>query len=123
MIVRSGAAAELCGIDRTTLYRWACEDAHVRACMFRRGWWVIERMDALGMVDKQKIAARGLILDPTMAPARTLEPAVAERLSLRGETWCADLGGVEPTTFPSMQRAVMAIRTHLAGLRLTGGAA
>lgn len=49
MILRLGATAQLCGMDRTTLWRWTKTDVRVRACLFKRGWYVIEKLAAIGM--------------------------------------------------------------------------
>lgn len=49
MILRLSAAAKRCGVDRTTLWRWTCEDSRVHRCLFRRGWYIVERLAALGL--------------------------------------------------------------------------
>lgn len=49
MILRTSAAAKRCNVDRTTLWRWTCDDARVYACLFKPGWYVVERLAALGL--------------------------------------------------------------------------
>jgi hypothetical protein len=49
MILRTSAAAARCGVSRFTLTKWAREDARVFRCMFRRGWFVVDRLAELGL--------------------------------------------------------------------------
>jgi hypothetical protein len=49
VIVRSAAAARLCGVSRVTLWHWTKDDVRIRACMFRRGWYRVEALAALGL--------------------------------------------------------------------------
>lgn len=49
MILRLGAAAKVCGVERTTLWRWTKTDVRVRACLFKRGWYVVEKLAAIGL--------------------------------------------------------------------------
>lgn len=52
VIVRTAKAAELCGIDPATLWRWTHQDARVAACLFRRGWYRVDALAALGLTVK-----------------------------------------------------------------------
>ena len=49
VIARTAAAARLCGISRFTLWRWTLDDVRVRACLFKRGWYKVESLAALGL--------------------------------------------------------------------------
>ena len=49
MILRTGAAAARCGVSRFTLMKWAREDSRVYRCLFRKGWFVVERLAELGL--------------------------------------------------------------------------
>lgn len=49
MILRTSAAAKRCGVDRTTLWRWTLEDARVYRCLFKPGWYVVEKLAELGL--------------------------------------------------------------------------
>lgn len=49
MILRTGAAAARCGVSRFTLMKWTREDPRVYATLFRKGWYVVEKMAALGL--------------------------------------------------------------------------
>jgi len=49
VILRTGAAAARCGVSRFTLMKWAREDCRVHACLFRKGWFVVEKLAALGL--------------------------------------------------------------------------
>ncbi len=49
MILRLSAAAKRCGIDRTTLWRWTRENMRVKGCLFKPGWYVVEKLAALGL--------------------------------------------------------------------------
>lgn len=49
MILRLAAAAQRCGVNRATLWRWTCEDLRVQRCLFRKGWYIVERLAALGL--------------------------------------------------------------------------
>lgn len=52
VIARTAHAAELCGIDPATLWRWTNDDARVAACLFRRGQYVVDKLAALGLTKK-----------------------------------------------------------------------
>lgn len=58
MILRTGPAAARCGIARSTLHAWTQTDKRVRACMFKRGWYVIDRLAALGLCEAPAPEAR-----------------------------------------------------------------
>lgn len=49
MIERAAAAAKRCGVDRSTLYRWSVADPRVRRAVWKRGWFVIERLAEAGL--------------------------------------------------------------------------
>jgi kynurenine formamidase len=49
VILRTGAAAKLCGVSRFTLMRWEREDVRVHRCLFRKGWFIVERLAELGL--------------------------------------------------------------------------
>lgn len=49
MILRTGAAAKHCGISRYTLMKWTREDPRVKRCLFRKGWYIVERLAELGL--------------------------------------------------------------------------
>jgi hypothetical protein len=63
MLLRTAAAAKLCGVSRFTLWRWTCDDVRVRSCMFRRGWYRVEALAQAGLCqmpqqsDKATVAA------------------------------------------------------------------
>lgn len=52
MIVRTAKAAALCGVDASTLWRWTCVDERVQACQFKRGYYVVDKLAALGLTIK-----------------------------------------------------------------------
>lgn len=52
VIARTAKAAELCGVDPSTLWRWTNDDARVAACLFRRGQYVVDKLAALGLTKK-----------------------------------------------------------------------
>ncbi len=52
MIARTAEAAALCGVDASTLWRWTTNDARVAACLFKRGYYVIDKLAALGLTKK-----------------------------------------------------------------------
>ena len=49
MLARTAQAAALCGVSKPTLWRWTCDDVRVRACLFRRGWYVVEKLAGIGL--------------------------------------------------------------------------
>lgn len=52
MIARTSKAAALIGVDPATLWRWSNTDARVAACLFRRGWYRVDVLAALGLTTK-----------------------------------------------------------------------
>lgn len=52
MIVKTAKAAALCNVDPSTLWRWTCNDVRVAACQFKRGYYVVEKLAALGLTTK-----------------------------------------------------------------------
>lgn len=65
MILRTGPAARLCGIARSTLHAWTQTDKRVRACQFKRGWYVIDKLAALGLCAQPDTAARTIPIPQT----------------------------------------------------------
>lgn len=57
-MVKPSQLAGLLGISRTTLYMWTVNDARVRACVFRPGYYSV-----------QKLRDAGLLTRPEGAPA------------------------------------------------------
>jgi hypothetical protein len=49
MILRTGAAAARCGVSRFTLMKWTREDLRVKNCLFRKGWYIVEKLAAQGL--------------------------------------------------------------------------
>ena len=49
MILRTGAAASRCGVSRFTLMKWTRDDVRVRSCLFRKGWYIVERLAEQGL--------------------------------------------------------------------------
>lgn len=52
MILRLAAAAKLCRVDRTTLWRWRQTDVRLARCEFKPGWYIVERLAELGLCPK-----------------------------------------------------------------------
>jgi hypothetical protein len=52
VIVKTSKAAELCNVDASTLWRWTCNDERVEACQFKRGYYVVDKLAALGLTTK-----------------------------------------------------------------------
>lgn len=52
MIARLSKAAKMCGINRTTLWRWRLNDARIARCEFKPGWFIVERLAELGLCPK-----------------------------------------------------------------------
>jgi hypothetical protein len=52
VIAKTAKAAALCGVDASTLWRWATNDARVAACVFKRGYYVVDKLAALGLTTK-----------------------------------------------------------------------
>jgi hypothetical protein len=63
MIIRTTAAAKLCGVTRSTLWRWTLEDARVYRCLFKPGWYIVERLAEIGLC--QPPPAHVTLLTPT----------------------------------------------------------
>lgn len=49
MIARLSKAAALCGVNRTTLYRWRLTDKRIASCEFKPGWFIVDRLAELGL--------------------------------------------------------------------------
>jgi hypothetical protein len=58
VILRTTAAATLCGVSRTTLWQWTQDDVRVRACQFRRGWYSVEKLASLGLCSVPALPAK-----------------------------------------------------------------
>lgn len=61
-LVKNEQLSELLGIDRSTLHRWTVEDPKLRGCVFRRGYYSVQKLrDA-------KILTDGSASTPGLSP-------------------------------------------------------
>lgn len=51
-LVKPKQLAELLGIDRSTLHRWTVEDPKLRGCVFRRGYYSVQKLRDAGILTK-----------------------------------------------------------------------
>lgn len=49
-LVKPGQLADLLGICRSTLHRWTQEDIRLKACVFRRGFYSVQRLRDAGIL-------------------------------------------------------------------------
>lgn len=58
-LVKCAQLAGLLGVDQSTLYRWTNEDVRVRNCLFRTGYYSVQKLRDAGL----------LVLAAPVAPA------------------------------------------------------
>ena len=51
-LLKSGQLAEALGVDRSTLHRWTINDPRLRACLFRRGYYSVQKLRDAGILTK-----------------------------------------------------------------------
>jgi hypothetical protein len=49
-LIRPTALAAELGMDRTTLWRWTRDDIRLRACLFRPGWFSVQKLRDCGLL-------------------------------------------------------------------------
>jgi hypothetical protein len=69
-LLTTPALAARFGIDATTLRRWACEDASLRACIWRENrrhtWWSVSALQAAGFLSDSRTQVPSLHFSATI---------------------------------------------------------
>jgi predicted site-specific integrase-resolvase len=57
-LVKPKQLAALLGVDRSTLHRWTVEDPKLRGCVFRRGYYSVQKLRDAGILTKPTTEAK-----------------------------------------------------------------
>lgn len=55
-LIRTGKLAKVLGVSTNTLIDWTNNDVRVRNCLFRRGWYSVQRLRDAGLVTRPEQA-------------------------------------------------------------------
>lgn len=55
-LVKPKQLAAILGVDRSTLHRWTIDDPRLSACVFRRGYYSVQKLRDAGILTKPAVA-------------------------------------------------------------------